>query len=365
MNKKSIRIGGGAGYSEDLLRPALDLIERGNLDYIIFECLAERTIALAQLQKLSDPNKGYNSKLEYRMRKVLPLAYKQGTKVITNMGAANVPKAVELTAKIARELGLSGIKIAGVLGDDIFEDIDKYSNHPIMETGQPLSKLSKELVSANVYLGFEGIVEALNNGADIVITGRCADAALVAGPIMHHFNWQGYERLGIATAAGHLMECGGYLTGGYFANPVQSNVPEFWNIGYPICEIMEDGEIYLSKLEGTGGRLDRATCTEQLLYEIGDPANYLTPYCVADFSQVNFEECKESFVKVTGATGKPPTGTYKVSIGYKDSYIGVSEFSYGGLGCFERCNWAFELAQKRWELLGLKAYPYSCVCSTC
>jgi len=355
LSKKQIRIGGGAGYSEDLLRPALDLMEQGNLDYIIFECLAERTIAVAQLQKLQNPDKGYNGKLEQRMKKILPLAKKHGIKVITNMGVANVEKAVEITADLARSLGLEGLKIAGVCGDDVFSSIDRHQDKAIMENGIILSEFPKELVSANAYLGYEGIAQALEQGADVVITGRCADAALVVGPLVYEFGWNSYEQLGIATSAGHLMECAGYLTGGYFANPGYSSVPDFWNVGYPICEVEADGTFYLTKLEGTGGRVDCATCTQQLLYEIGDPAKYLTPYCIADFSNIQFEEVAPNRVKVTGATGRAPTGLYKVSLGYRDGFIGTSEFSFGGLGAYERCQWAFELARKRWEMLGLSA----------
>lgn len=344
---KTIRIGSGAGYAGDIIWPALDIMEQGDLDYIAFECLAERTIALAQTQKLADPGLGYNDRLTERMEKILPLAHKDHVKVITNMGAANVAGAVAETVRIARELGLAGLKIAGVEGDDITGQIGRYEDRPLLESGAPLGSL-KDIVSANVYLGAAGIVEALKRGADIVITGRCADPALFLAPLIYEFGWQSDDLLGKGTAVGHLLECGGYLTGGYFAGLGRSHVDDVWDFGYPIAEVREDGSFCVTKLPGSGGRLDRATCIEQLLYEIHDPANYITPDVVADFSHIQFEEVGPSRVKVTGATGRPATPTYKVSIGYRDGVIGTTEISNGGYGAIERCEIMIEGAKKMW-----------------
>ncbi|SMC55404.1 acyclic terpene utilization AtuA family protein [Papillibacter cinnamivorans] len=351
---RTIRIGGGAGFSEDDLEPALDLMKYGDIDYICFECLAERTIAIAQQQKLANPRKGYNAGLEFRMEHVLPLAREKGIKVITNMGAANVERAMEVTMEIAARLGLTGLKVAGVMGDDVFDKLDRYKDIPIFETGERFGGFKKPLVSANAYLGFEGIAEALDNGADVVITGRCADAALFLGPLVHEFGWNTYEMYGKGTLVGHLMECSSYLTGGYFCIPGKSDVEDFWNIGFPIAEVSEDGTFFVTKLDRAGGRVDVQTCTEQLLYEIHDPASYLTPNCVADFSGVRFEEVAKNRVKVTGATGRPATGKYKVSVGYKDSYVGISELGLCGLRWKERCDLYFEAAEKRWQAYGEK-----------
>ena len=344
---RTIRIGSGAGYAGDVIWPALDLMEQGDLDYICFECLAERTIAIAQTQKLNDPKLGYNDRLIERMRQILPLAKKHGVRVITNMGAANVASAVDATVSIAKDLGISGLAVAGVVGDDIIERIPEYKDIPLMESGEPLGSL-ENIVSANAYLGTAGIVEALKKGADVVITGRCADPALFLAPIIYEFGWSTDDLLGKGTAVGHLLECGGYLTGGYFAGLGRSEVKDVWDFGYPIAEVQEDGTFYVSKLEGTGGRLDRDTCIEQLLYELHDPARYITPDVVADFSNIQFENVGPSRVRVTGASGKPATDTYKVSVGYWDGVIGTTEISNGGYGAIERCEMMIEGAKKMW-----------------
>ncbi|UWX55121.1 DUF1446 domain-containing protein [Maribacter litopenaei] len=224
---KRIRIGSGAGYAGDRLEPALDLMKYGNLDYICFEGLAERTIALAQKAKKANPEKGYNDLLLYRMEKVLPLAHKHSIKVITNMGAANPKTAMEKVAKLATQLGLKNLKIAAVLGDDISDRIQDYDKNSVIETGEPLSKIEKDLFSANAYLGHEGIVEALENDADIIITGRVADPSLFLAPMMYEFEWgtSDWKKMGVGTMIGHLLECAGQVTGGYFADPGVKEVP--------------------------------------------------------------------------------------------------------------------------------------------
>ena len=206
---KSIRIGGGAGYGGDRIEPAIDLIEYGNLDYIIFECLAERTIALGQLEKHMNPKKGYNELLEYRMEKVLPLIKEKNIKVITNMGAANPISAMNVIKDIAKRMNIKGLKIAVVLGDDISGNIEKYLENDVIETGKKLKSIRSSIISANAYIGVEGIVEALKNDADIVITGRVADPSLVLAPLIYEFNWDltNYDLLGKGTLAGHLLEC--------------------------------------------------------------------------------------------------------------------------------------------------------------
>ena len=328
---KKIRIGGGAGYGGDRIEPAVDLIRFGNLDYIIFECLAERTIALAQQKKKEDSNKGYNELLEHRMSKVLPLLKDHKVKIITNMGAANPKAAMEVTGRMAREYGLTDLKIMGVLGDDIIDGIDRYMNFEILETGQPLSSIADDIVSANAYIGAGGIVEALKQGADIVISGRVADPALTLAPAIYEFGWSmdDYEKLGKGTVMGHLLECGAQVCGGYFADPPYKEVPKPWDIGFPIGEITEDGDITISKLNKAGGVVSRETVTEQLIYEIHDPSAYYTPDVAADFSGIQIEE-RDGAVKVTGASGNEKNGKYKVSVAYKDGFIGEGEMSYTG-----------------------------------
>jgi hypothetical protein len=350
---KTLRIGSGAGFGGDRLEPALDLMENGQLDYIIFECLAERTIALAQEQKLKCPDQGYNELLEYRMNHILPLVSAKRVKVITNMGAANPAAAVRVIKRIAQELGIQKLKIAAVSGDDIFSQIETYRDLPVLETGQKFSALQKKVISANAYIGAAGIVEALQNGADIVITGRVADPSLVVGALAFEFGWNqaDYDMIGKGTLAGHLLECGAQVSGGYFADPGYKEVADLWNVGFPIAEIFENGDLIITKLEGTGGLVSTATVKEQILYEIHDPTSYLTPDVTADFSQVFVKELDPNRIFVSGATGKPKPALYKASIGYKDSFIVEAEISYGGTGAYERALLAGEVILKRLEFI--------------
>jgi Protein of unknown function (DUF1446). len=355
---KSIRIGGGAGYGGDRIEPAVDLIKYGNLDYIIFECLAERTIALGQLQKLSDNNKGYNELLEYRMEKVLPLIKEKNIKVITNMGSANPISAMKVIKEMAKAMSkamkISGLKIAAVLGDDISNNIEKYLENQVIETGEKLKSVSN-VISANAYIGCKGIVEALENGADIVVTGRVADPSLVIGPLVYEFKWNfnDYDLLGKGTLAGHLLECAAQVMGGYFVDPPYKEIKDLWNLGFPIGEVNEEGRIVISKLEQAGGQVTVDTCKEQILYEIQDPENYFTPDVIADFSKVRVKEIGKDEILVEGASGKAATGLYKTSVGYKDCYIGEGEISYGGTGAYERAKIAGEIIKKRLEYIKL------------
>ncbi len=346
---KSIKIGSGAGYSDDRLEPALDIIRDGDVDYIVFECLAERTIAIAQQRKMKDSKQGYDSLLEYRMAQVLPLCVENNVKIVTNMGAANPKAAAEMVKQIAEKQGLQHLKIAAVTGDDVFPKIERYQNETLLENGKQIKELGSSIVSANAYIGAAGIVQALKAGADIVITGRAADPSLFLGPMIYEFGWsfENAELLGKGTIGGHLMECGAQITGGYFADPGYKEVPELWNVGFPIMEVTENGEYHITKLANAGGLVSLATVKEQLLYEIHDPANYLTPDVIADFSSVQVEEVAKDVVKVFGGSGKPKTGLLKTSIGYKDGYIAEAEISYGGAGSVERAKLAKTIMEKR------------------
>ena len=346
---KSIKIGSGAGYSDDRLEPALDIIRDGDVDYIVFECLAERTIAIAQQRKMKDSKQGYDSLLEYRMEQVLPLCVEKKVKIVTNMGAANPKAAAEMVKKIAEKQGLHHLKIAAVTGDDVFPKIERYQNETLLENGQQIQALGESIVSANAYIGAAGIVQALKAGADIVITGRAADPSLFLGPMMYEFGWSfdDAELIGKGTIGGHLMECGAQITGGYFADPGYKDVPELWNVGFPIMEVTENGEYHITKLASAGGLVSLATVKEQLIYEIHDPCNYLTPDVIADFSNVQVEEVAKDVVKVFGGSGKPKTGLLKTSIGYKDGYIAEAEISYGGAGSVERAKLAKTIMEKR------------------
>ncbi|MFB9175449.1 acyclic terpene utilization AtuA family protein [Roseibium salinum] len=340
-----VRIGAGAGFQGDRIEPAADLAERGELDFLVFECLAERTIALAQQARLNDPEAGFDPLLERRMRAVLPACSRNGTRIVTNMGAANPKAAAACVRRIARELGLP-LKIAAVTGDDV---LDRIGSHVLVETGRPASELGHRLVSANAYIGCEGIVAALEAGADVVICGRASDPALFLAPLVHSFGWamDDWERLGRGTLVGHLLECTAQVTGGYFADPGCKFVPDLANIGFPLAEVSPDGNAVITKLPGTGGLVSRATCTEQLLYEIHDPARYLQPDVVADFSRVTLDEVGPDRVAVKGASGTPASGSFKVSVGYHDGWLGEGQISYGGANCVARGQLALELVRER------------------
>ena len=365
--KDTLRIGSGAGYAGDRLEPALELLRGGDLDYIGFECLAERTIALAQLERNKDANLGYNPMLEYRLDQVLPLAWTKKTRVITNMGAANPAAALTIAADLAKKHGLKGMKLAAVTGDDVLEAVVQRPDLVLLESGDPLEEIRHRVVSANAYLGAGPLVEALSKGAHAIITGRVADPALFLAPMIHEFGWSlhDYSRLGKGTLIGHLLECAGQVCGGYFAEPGRKEVPDLWNLGFPLVEVAGTGDGVITKVAGTGGLVSTATVTEQLLYEIHDPACYLTPDCTADFSSVTLRQEGPDRVRFSGAGGHAPTDTYKVSVGYRNGYLGEGEISYGGPGCVARARlaaatvlkwlgrYAHEIADINVSLIGL------------
>lgn len=346
---KKIRIGTGAGYGGDRIEPAVELVNKGDIDYLIFECLAERTIANAQQAKMNNPEKGYNSLLEERMVAVLEKCYNKDISIVTNMGAANPKAAMKVIEGIAKEKDLNGLKIAVVLGDNIINEIEGYWDYKVLNSDKKLSDLREDIISANAYLGIDGILEALENGADIILTGRVADPSLFLAPMVFEFGWDidEYDLLGKGTIIGHLLECAGQVTGGYFTEPGYKEVSEPWNLGFPIGEVWENGKAYITKVKDEGGKVTEATCKEQLLYEIHDPSMYLTPDCVADFTNVEFEEKEEDVVQVVGGTGSKKPQKLKVSIGYKDSYVGEGEISYGGSGALKRAKLARKIVEKR------------------
>lgn len=350
---RTIRIGAGAGFAGDRIEPAVELACHGRLDYLVFECLAERTIALAQQARLADPDKGYDALLEQRMSAVLPACRKNGTRIITNMGAANPLAAAERVRDVARRLGLVGLKVAAVTGDDVLAAISG-SALALLEGGT-LSDLDNRIVSANAYIGAGPIAEALAAGADIVVTGRAADPALFLGPLIHSFGWatDDWEKLGKGVLAGHLLECAGQVTGGYFADPGVKDVARLARLGFPIGEVSENGDLIVTKLEATGGTVTTATVKEQLLYEIEDPARYLQPDVVADFSQVRVRAVGPDRVAVDGGNGAARTGLLKVSVGHIDGYVGEGQISYAGTGAVERGRLALEIVRERLTLTGL------------
>jgi hypothetical protein len=350
---RTIRIGSGAGYSGDRIEPALELAEKGDIQYLVFECLGERTVALAQQARMKNPDTGYDPLLEERMRAVLPVCVAKGIKIVTNMGAANPLAAARKTASLARSMGLS-LKIAAVTGDDVLAAC-RQSDLPIMEFDGGISQLGNRLISANAYLGAGPMAEALAGGADVVITGRASDPALFLAPLIHAFGWamDDWNLLGKGIVAGHLLECAGQVTGGYFADPHFKDVENLARLGFPIGEVGEDGSLVITKVEGSGGAVTAQTCKEQLLYEVHDPVRYLQPDVTADFSQVAIEEVGKDRVRISGGRGSERPATLKVSVGYVDSFIGEGQMSYAGPGALARGQLALEIVRERLKLTGV------------
>jgi hypothetical protein len=353
---KKIRIGAGAGYSGERIEPALELAEKGQLDYIFFECLGERTVGIAQQEKLRNPERGYDPFLEARMLAILPVCHRNKTKIITNMGAANVKAAGDKVLEIARKLGLKDLVIATVTGDDVLE-IVRHDGYTVAYTEVPITSLPGTLVSANAYIGAEPMVRALRMGADIVITGRVADPSLTLAAMAHAFDWSAddWPMLGKGTLVGHLLECCPHITGGYFADPPYKTVSDLAHIGFPLAEVFENGDAIITKVEGTGGEVTVPICIEQLLYELHDPAAYITPDVVADFSAVTLTQVGKDRVLVQGGTGRARTDTLKVSVGRIDGFIGEGQISYAGPGAKSRGQLALDIVRQRLQDIGLQS----------
>ncbi|WP_329742137.1 acyclic terpene utilization AtuA family protein [Dyella sp. A6] len=357
---RTLRLGSGAGYSGDRIEPAVELAEYGNIDYLIFECLAERTIAQAQMERLHYPERGFDPLLEERMRRVLPHMHDASGarrfRIITNMGAANPQEAARVVCRVAAGLGIHGLKVATVTGDDVLEQIRQEKFTPL-DNGTTPFMLGERLVSANVYLGAEGMVRALQQGADVVITGRVADPALFLAPQVLEFglSWSDWGALGKATVVGHLLECAGQITGGYFADPGFKDVSGLARLGFPIAEVSESGRTVITKVAGSGGCVTQQTCAEQLVYEIHDPSAYITPDVTADFSTVAFEQEGIDRVVVHGGGGSAKPERLKVSVGYLDGYVGEGQISYGGPGALSRGELARQVVLERLRIAGVKA----------
>ena len=354
--KARVRIGAGAGFAGDRIEPAVEVAARGDVDFLVFECLAERTIALAQLEKLSAPERGFDPKLVQRMEAVLPLCARKRIRIITNSGAANPRGGARAIVETARRLGIRKLKVATVAGDDVLQSVLR--NEPDHSSRYPQMRAVRDrVISANAYLGAGPIVEALDNGADVVITGRCADPSLFLAPLIHSFAWptENWELMGRGILVGHLLECAGQLTGGYFADPPHRAVPNMARLGFPIAEVTADGAATFSKVAGSGGVLNVATCTEQLLYEVHDPARYITPDVAADFSNVAFQQIAPDCVRATGASGSHRPEDLKVTVAYRDGYVGEGQLTYAGSTAQTRAELALEIVSERLNMIGLKA----------
>jgi hypothetical protein len=354
-----LRIGCGAGYSGDRIEPAVELVARGDVDVIVFECLAERTIAIAQQARAANPEAGFDPLLDARMEAVLPEARRRGVTIITNMGAANPAAAGARVRATAQRLGLDAMAIAVVTGDDVREVVTDGS-YTAIETGETLTR--ETVVSANAYLGAEPIVEALRHGADVIVTGRVADPSLFLAPIAVHHGWRldDWTLAGRGTLVGHLLECAGQITGGYFADPGVKDVANLARLGFPLAEVDADGTAVITKVAGSGGVVNAATCTEQLLYEIHDPSAYVTPDVVADFHAARLSDLGQDRVRVEGAAGRARPPMLKVSVGQFDGWLGEGQISYAGAGAVGRGRLAADIVRERLRIINAAVDELRC-----
>ena len=349
MNRSTLSIGCAAGFGGDRTDAAAPIVEsliaRGNAGVLIFEMLAERTLALAQLERRKNSELGYAPLLELMVRPILRRCLDHNIPIVSNFGAANPQAAAKLIRQIAQEQGISKLRIAVIEGDDLS---DARGRELLRQFLKP-TDAEREIVSANVYLGAAAIAEALRAGAQVVVTGRVADPSLTVGPAMAHFGWSetDWERLGRATMAGHLLECGAQVTGGYFADPGFKDVPVLHNVGFPIAELFADGSFVITKADNTGGLVDARTVKEQLLYELHDPAAYLTPDVVADISEAEVEEIGKDRVAITGVRGHQRPETLKVTVCFVGGWLGEAEISYAGPNAEARARLAAEIIRRR------------------
>jgi hypothetical protein len=354
-----LRIGCGAGFSGDRWDAAVPVVRTlraaGGPAVLMFETLAERTLALAQLKRREDPDGGWEPSLDRFVTPVLRDCIEAGIPIVGNFGAANPAGAARRLQQLAASLGLPSLKIAVVQGDDLLAALPAARLASLL----PESLRGKPLVSANAYLGARQIADALRAGAQIVVTGRVADPALALGPMLAHFGWadDDWDRLACGTMAGHLLECGAQVTGGYFADPGVKDVPDVANAGFPIVEMHADGGFVVTKAAGTGGCVDRRTVTEQLLYEIHDPAAYLTPDVVADISEAALVDDGVDRIRVTGVHGHPRPASFKATLCYEGGWLAEGEISYAGPNAAARGRLAAEIVRERLRHLGLSHLP--------
>jgi len=356
---KTIRIGNGQAFWGDTAKAPLDQVRYGELDYLMLDYLAEVTMSIMQKMRARDPEQGYARDFVPLMENLLPEILERGVKVVANAGGVNPVACARAVMEVADKLGLADrVKVGVVTGDDIMGDIDQIlaAGEPLknMETGAPLTNVRDQLASANAYFGGFPIAEALAQGADIVITGRCTDASLAVGPLIHEFGWQtdDWDKLSAATIAGHVIECGAQATGGNCMAD-WDQVDDMAHIGYPIAEFSEDGSFVVTKPEQMGGRVNVASITEQLLYEIGDPNEYKTADVVCDFTTIQLEQLAPNRVQVSGIKGKPAPDYYKVSMSYAGGYKTTGTLVYGWPDAVKKAEAADRIVRKRLDDLGL------------
>lgn len=358
--KEKIRIAAGQGFWGDLPDAPVRQVEGGPIDYLMLDYLAEVTMSIMQKQKARDPNAGYARDFVPLMKQILPACVEHDIKVVANAGGVNVHGCAAAVRGVAQELGLGGkVKVGIVTGDDILDRIDDLLNRGVelrnMDTDEPLATVRDRIQSANAYLGAAPIVEALNRGANVVITGRSTDTGLTLGPMIHEFGWAAddWDKLSSGTIAGHIIECGAQCSGGNCQYEWQT-IPDLANVGFPIAEASPDGTFIITKHEGTGGRVSVPSIKEQLLYEMGDPHAYITPDCVADFTTIRLADDGRDRVRISGIKGRPATDSLKVSISYSAGYKAIGTLVYAWPDAYAKAKAADQVLRARLARLGLK-----------
>ncbi len=358
----TLRIASGQGFWGDLQRAPIDQARRGPIDVLVMDYLAEVTMSILQKQKLRDPAMGYARDFVEVVTELAPDIQEKGFKVISNAGGVNPVACAEAIVAGARQRGATGLKVAVVTGDDLLGRLDDLIARGValehMETGQPLSEVRDRIVSANAYLGAQPIAEALAMGADVVVTGRTTDTGLTLAPLVHRFGWDwaDWDKMAAGTVAGHILECGAQSSGGNFTD--WQRVPDLAGVGFPIAEVSADGSFVVTKHDGTGGLVSRGTVAEQLLYEIGDPTDYITPDVVADFTSIQLEDEGSDRVRVSGIRGTEDTEFLKVSAAYADGWKATSTLVYAWPDAAAKARAAAEILRQRLDALGLTFDEY-------
>jgi hypothetical protein len=358
-NGRVVRVAAGQGFWGDWLEAPRRQVEGGAVDYLMLDYLAEVTMSILQKQKERDPKMGYARDFVGAIESVLPAIATRGVRVIANAGGVNPPACAAAIREVARSRGVSDkVRIGVVTGDDLLPRLDELiaGGHPLanMETGEPLSTVRDRVLSANAYIGSVPIVEALGNGANVVVTGRSTDTALTMAPLRYEFGWRAddWDRLAAGIIAGHIIECGAQCSGGNCLYDWET-IPDLANVGYPIVEGHADGSFVIYKHPNTGGRISVPSVTEQLVYEMGDPRSYITPDVVADFTSIHLEQAGEDRVRVFGITGRPPTDKLKVSIAYRAGFKAVGTLVYAWPDALAKAKLADKVLRERIAGLGL------------
>jgi hypothetical protein len=357
--KEKIRIASGQGFWGDLIDAPYTQVTAGDVDYLVMDYLAEVTMSILQKQKNKNPKLGYAKDIPELMERILPICKEKKIKVITNGGGVNPEACAEAILEVAKKLSIKELKIAVVVGDNIKDRLDEIISAGCelknMETGESINSVKDKLLSANVYFGAMPIVEALKLNADIIITGRTTDTGLTLAPMIYEFGWKesDYDLLSAGTIAGHILECGGQASGGNFLGDWQS-IPNLAEIGFPIAEAYPNGEVVITKHKSLGGKVSYETVAEQLVYEIGDPKNYITPDCVADFTSIHLEEIGNDRVKVFGIKGFKETEFYKVSCSYSSGFSSSGSLTYSWPKALTKAKAADKILRQRLENLNLK-----------